>query len=77
MDKSQAGKGQTFAGIVEGGLIRLNGNVRLPEKTRVLVVVEDWDLGNDHRVSTPRLADKTQADDFKLEVFEGRPDAGI
>jgi hypothetical protein len=77
MDINQAGQGATFAGIVEGGQIRLKGNVQLPENTKVLVVIEDWDLAAVHRVSTPRLVNRAQADDFRVEILERRPDAGV
>ncbi len=35
----------TFQGTVENGQVRLAGNVRLPEKAKVYVVVPDFEQG--------------------------------
>ncbi len=67
----------TFEGTVEQGRIRLSDNVRLPEKTRVFVVVPDLEVERLARVASPRLANKHEASDFKLEVFEAPDDAKL
>ena len=77
MDINQVAPGETFAGVVEGGQILLNGNVRLPEKTKVLVVVEDRDIGAIHCSRTPCLANKDQESDFRMVIVEKGPDAGV
>ena len=77
MDKKQDRGFATFEGTVEQGRIRLSGNVRLPEKTRVFVVVPDLEVERLARVASPRLANKHQSSDFKLEVFEARDDAKL
>ncbi|MBI3536987.1 MAG: hypothetical protein HY070_05465 [Chloroflexi bacterium] len=60
----------TFKGIVEKGKIKLQGNVRLPEKTRVYVVVPDLERERPARISSPRLARREQAQDFRMEIVE-------
>jgi len=59
----------TFEGIVEKGAIRLRGNVRLPDRTRVYVIVPDVEAPLAH-VHSPRLAHPEQASDFAKEVVE-------
>jgi len=66
----------TYEGIVELGQIRLKDDVRLPDKTRVYVVVPDIEIGKTARISSPRLAHAEQMEDFKMEVIEESPDAG-
>ena len=77
MDKNQAGEIRTYEGIVEEGQIRLKGDVRLPEKTKVLVVIQDGNADRAPRAITPHLAKRSQAKDFRLEVTEVSPDAGV
>ena len=60
----------TFEGIVGNGAIRLRGDVRLPEKTRVYVVVPDVEAGPRAHVYSPRLAHPEQASDFAKEIVE-------
>ncbi len=68
---------QTFEGIVEKGAIRLRGNVTLPEKTRVYVIIPDVEAGPRARVQSPRLAHPEQAKDFAKQVLEVAPDAKV
>jgi hypothetical protein len=68
MDQRQGVSVQTFEGTVEEGQIRLKGNVRLPDKTRVFVIVPDGQVEQPSRVSSPRLANRCQVADFELEV---------
>lgn len=58
----------TFEGIVEQGEIRLKNNVRLPENTRVFVVVPDVQVDKFAHIFTPHLARREDATDFKMEV---------
>ena len=68
---------QTFEGIVKGGTIRLTGNVKLPENTRVLVVIPDLAAGPRAHIPSPRLAHPKQASDFAKQVLEVGPDAEL
>ena len=67
----------TYEGIVEKGKIRLKVGVRLPEKAKVYVIVPDLQVEKTARVLSPRLANSTQAADFKMEVIEDTPNAGL
>jgi len=67
----------TFEGVVEHGQIRLKDAVRLPEKTKVYVLVPDIQISRAARVFSPRLVDPEQIVDFELEVIEGSSDAGV
>lgn len=58
----------TFEGFVEQGQIRLKDNVRLPENTRVFVVVPDVQVEQVAHIVTPRLARREDAADFEMEV---------
>ena len=64
----------TFEGIVEKGVIRLRGDVTLPEKARVYVVVPDPEASPRALVVSPRLAHPDQAGDFAKEIVEGAAD---
>lgn len=66
----------TFEGVVDKGQIRLITDVRLPERTKVYVVVPDLEIKQVHIVS-PRLVHPEQAADFKKEMVEVAPDANI
>lgn len=65
----------TLEGVVEGGQIRLNPSVRLPENTRVYVLVPGAQSEPVARVASPRLAHPEQGKDFVLDVTEFHPDA--
>ena len=67
----------TFEGIVEDGQIRLSTGVRLPDKTRVFVVVPDLQVEPVARIVSPRLAHSQQAADFVMEITEEPADAGV
>jgi len=60
----------TLEGIVEHGQIRLKTNVRLPDNTKVYVVVPGIKVEEFARIFSPRLAHPEQAIDFKIEVVE-------
>ncbi len=68
---------KTFEGVVKKGLIRLPADLRLPDNTKVYVVVPDAEAAQKAHVLNPRLAHPEQAADFKKEVVEVAPDAGV
>ena len=65
----------SFEGIVEDGRIRLEPAVRLPEHTKVYVLVPNMPAIPTARVRSPRLAHPEQAADFTMEIVE--TDAGV
>ena len=67
----------TLEGIVENGQIRLPTNVRLPDSTKVYVVVPGLEIEQVARLASPRLARQEQASHFVMEVIEENPDAGV
>ena len=67
----------TFEGVVEHDRIRLKSNVRLPENTKVYVIVPDVQVDQVARVFSPRLAHPEQAADFKMEIVGEPPDASL
>lgn len=60
----------TFEGVVEKGKIRLKNNVSLPEKTKVYVIVPEFETRQKARIFSPRLVHPEQAGDFVKEVIE-------
>jgi len=66
----------TFEGLVDKGKIRLKTNIRLPERTRVYVVVPDLEI-KQVRIVSPRLVHPEQAADFKKEMIEVASDANV
>ncbi len=58
----------TFEGIVENGQIRLPAGVRLPDKTKVYVVVPDLEIHPAPYIGSPHLAHPKQITDFDKEV---------
>ena len=58
----------TLEGIVDHGQIRLPANVRLPEKTRVYVLVPEVHVEGVARIASPRLARPADAADFVMEI---------
>ena len=65
----------TLEGVVERKRIRLKTNVRLPENTKVYVIVPDVQVDQVARVFSPRLVHPEQAADFKMEIVGEPPDA--
>jgi hypothetical protein len=59
----------TYDGIVENGQIKLPLNVRVPELTKVYVVIPDPGQPNAIRWMSPRLAHPEQAEDFRKTVI--------
>ncbi|MGD0751603.1 MAG: hypothetical protein ABSA23_09355 [Anaerolineales bacterium] len=60
----------TYEGVVEKGKIRLKTGVRLPDNTKVYVVVPDMQTKKTTRVSIPRLVDRKKVADFKMKTTE-------
>lgn len=65
----------TLEAIVENGQIKLLHPFRLPEKTRVYVVVPDLGATPKPSIRSPRLAHPEQAVGFAKEVIKETPDA--
>ena len=70
-------KVEAFEGVVDDGAIQLVSDVRLPDKTRVFVVVPEEEGPSRARVLSPRLAHPEQASDFSKVVLETPPDAEL
>jgi predicted DNA-binding antitoxin AbrB/MazE fold protein len=61
----------TFEGVVEQGQIKLDSDVRLPEGTKVYVVVPGVEIEAERvHLYSPRLAHPEQAADFELEIVQ-------
>ncbi len=58
----------TLEGIVQEGQIRLKTDFRLPDKTKVYVVVPDIQVEEHAHIFSPCLANPEQAIDFKMEI---------
>ena len=67
----------TFEGIVEKGQIRLPATIRLPDSTKVYVVIPGIEVEPTLYIGSPRLVHPEQAVDFQKEVLEELPDAGV
>lgn len=67
----------TYEGIVEGGSVRLPEEVKLPENTKVYIVVPDAEPQRVVHLRSPRLVHPEQAKDFIKEVIEEESDAGL
>ncbi len=70
-------KVETYEAVVENGQIKLADIVRLPEHTKVYVVVPGAVEPNGFHVSSPRLAQPEQAADFVKVITEEAANAGI
>jgi hypothetical protein len=67
----------TYEAMVENGEIKLTEPVRLPERTKVYVVVPSIeDLPRFH-IASPRLARPERAVDFVKEVTQEPRDAAV
>lgn len=67
----------TVEGVVENGQIRLPAAIRLPERTKVYVVIPDVEVQTLAYIGSPRLVHPEQAADFTKEVIEEPPDADL
>ena len=62
---------EMFEGVVEQGQIKLNSDIRLPEGTKVYIVIPGVEVETQGvRLLSPRLAHPEQATDFEMEVVE-------
>jgi hypothetical protein len=59
----------TFEGIVENGQVKLPENVRVPDHTKVYVVIPGIGQPISARLMSPRLARPEQVQDFKKTVI--------
>jgi len=66
----------TFEGVVENGRIRLSGDICLPEKAKVYVILPNGDTSSAY-IASPRLAHPEEAIAFKKEVIRETPNAGV
>jgi hypothetical protein len=58
-------------GVVEQGQIKLNSDVRLPDGTKVYLVIPDLELEmRGVHLRSPHLAHPEQAADFEMEVVD-------
>jgi len=58
-------------GVVEQGQIKLNSDVRLPDGTKVYLVIPDLELEiKGVQLRSPRLAHPEQIADFEMDVVE-------
>ncbi len=60
----------TIEGIVDNGQIKLTSDVRLPEHTKVYIVVPDMKIEQTVHLFSPRLKNPGQVDDFKMEFIK-------
>lgn len=63
--------------VVERDLFRLPLDVKLPDRTKVYIIVPANLMPKKAKVVSPRLAHPEQARDFVMEVSEERSDAGV
>ena len=70
---------KVYEGIVEDGKIRLKANVKLPENTKVYIIVPDLKVDKKRAVQilSPRLVHRMDAARFKMEVTAEKPNARI
>ncbi len=64
-------------GIVDHGLIRLPPSVKLPNKTKVYILVPAIGTQQETRIASPRLVHPEQAREFVMEVSEDLNDASL
>ena len=67
----------TVEGVVENGQIRLPAAVRLPERTKVYVIIPDVEVQTVAYIGSPRLVHPEQAVDFIKEVLEEPSDGDL
>lgn len=68
---------ETYEAIVKNGQIMLADIVRLPEHTKVYVIVPGDIEPNEFHVGSPRLAQPGQAADFVKEITVEAVNAGL
>jgi len=64
-------------GIVNRGLVRLPADLKLPENTKVYVVVPIQAASPRTHIVSPRLKHPQDANDFQMEIIEEPADAAL
>lgn len=64
----------SFEGIIENGKIKLPDSIRVPDRTKVYVVIPGATQPCPMSIMSPRLANPEQAKDFKKTLI---PDAKL
>jgi len=59
-----------YEGVVENGQVKLPPEARIPERTRVYIVVPTGDAGLIPKIASPRLIHPEQAKDFEKQIIE-------
>lgn len=67
----------TLEGVIKQGQIQLISPVRLPEDTKVYVLIPAIQADRRARIVSPRLVHPGQASDFVLEVIEETTNANV
>jgi hypothetical protein len=67
----------TLEGTVKRGQIKLKSDIRLPDNTKVYVVIPGVEVEQVARIFSPRLRYQEQAADFQMEVIEDRSHANV
>jgi len=68
-------EGLTIEGVVDGGQIKLKSDIRLPDHTKVYVVVPDLETEPAPEIVSPRLKHPRESADFTMEVTRESSDA--
>jgi predicted DNA-binding antitoxin AbrB/MazE fold protein len=63
----------TIEGIVENGQIRLTEKIKLPEMTKVFVVIPNLERTS-AQIMSPHLVDNDRIKDFEREIIEIKDD---
>jgi hypothetical protein len=67
----------TYEGVIEKGKIRLKTSIRLPDNTKVYVLVPEMQTKKTVRITSPRLVHRKQVADFKMEISEDNSNARV
>ena len=67
----------TYECVVENGCVHLPPEAHVPEKSTVYLVVPDPDEPRTIHIYSPRLADRSKAAFFEMEVTEEGTDAPV
>jgi hypothetical protein len=67
----------TYEGVVKQGQIHLKTKIRLPENTKVYIIVPGVEAKKTTAIYSPRLANQKQISDFQMEVTEEEQNASL
>ncbi|HEV7374703.1 MAG TPA: antitoxin AF2212-like protein [Pyrinomonadaceae bacterium] len=67
----------TIEGIIDNGQIKLASDVKLPERTKVFVIVPDMQIEQIVHHFSPRLKNSDQAAEFEMEIVQEPSDASL